>query len=433
MSRNSGGSLMGFGTLARRSALGLLVLVVLGAAQAAPVQAGYSAIVIDASNGNVLYQRDPDARRYPASLTKMMTLYLVFEALEAGTITMDTEWTVSSRAAAQPPSKIGLPAGATIRVEDAIMALVTKSANDIASVVAEGMSGTEWEFAQRMTAKARALGMGNTIFANASGLPDASMVSTARDMATLSLRMQSDFPQYYPLFSTRSFSYRGQTYGNHNKLLGVVEGVDGIKTGFTNAAGWNLAASAMRGGRRVVVVLMGGQSRVWRDNRVTELMNEGYVIAMDLDTPAPLPGEHPLRGSDVMLAAAETGTVTTTVSMAPVADELTLASLDNMALESDEEPLAQAQGSVEDLPWGVQVGAFSQAENAHRALDAAAGLLAPVLGAQGSSVVTASDNSTSPLYRARFVNLSEAQAREGCKLLAAQQMSCQVVRYSAGS
>jgi len=431
MSRNSGGSLMGVGTLARRSALGLLVLVVLGAAQAAPVQAGYSAIVIDVSNGNVLYQRDPDARRYPASLAKVMTLYLVFEALEDGRITMDTEWTVSSRAAAQPPSKIGLPAGATIRVEDAIMALVTKSANDIASVVAEGMSGTEWQFAQDMTAKARALGMRSTVFANASGLPDASMVSTARDMATLSQRMQTDFPQYYPLFSTRSFSYRGQTYGNHNKLLGVVEGVDGIKTGFTNAAGWNLAASAVRGGRRVVVVLMGGQSRVWRDNRVTELMNEGYVIAMDLETPAPLPGEHPLRGSDVMLAAAET--MTTTVSMAPVADELTLASLDNMAPEVDEEPLSQAQGSVEDLPWGVQVGAFSQADNAHRALDAAAGVLAPVLGAQGSSVVTESDNSTSPLYRARFVNLSEAQAREGCKLLAAQQMSCQVVRYSAGS
>jgi len=426
MIRDAVGAISGTFSNVRRAGIGLVVLAVL-AVGATEARAGYAAIVIDTSNGNVLYQRDPDVQRYPASLTKMMTLYLVFEALQKGTITMDTLWTASQRAVNMPPSKIGLRVGETIKVRDAIMVLVTKSANDVATLVAEGMAGTEWQFAQNMTAKARELGMASTVFSNASGLPDNSMVSTPRDMAVLSIRIQTDFPQYYPLFSTRSYAYGGQTYGNHNKLLGVVEGVDGIKTGFTNAAGWNLASSAIRDGRRIVAVLMGGQSRIWRDNRMRELLGEGFVIAVRLDTPAPIPGVHPLRGGDVMLATAE---------QAPAADTrqvdagLTLADFDN---DGQIHGLLTAQGSVEDLPWAVQVGAFSQFANAYKALDDAEGVLSPIFGGKGTSVVTAAENEGTTLYRARFVNLSESQAREGCEALTARNLSCAVVRYSAGS
>lgn len=425
MIRDAVGAVSGFASNVRGAALGLLVLGVftIGAAEA---RAGYSAIVIDATNGNVLYQRDPDLQRYPASLTKMMTLYLVFEALEKGTITMDTVWTASQRAQNMPPSEIGLRTGDTIKVRDAIMSLVTKSANDVATVVAEGMAGTEWQFAQNMTAKARELGMRNTVFANASGLPDTSMVSTARDMSILSLRLQSDFPQYYPLFSTRSFSYNGQTYGNHNKLLGVVDGVDGIKTGFTNAAGWNLAASAIRDGRRIVAIVMGGQSRIWRDNRMRELLGEGFVIAARLESPAPIPGEHPTRGSGMMVASAGQEPV----ALQTVAAELSLTDFDNAAQDGE---TVGAQGSVDDLPWAVQVGAFSQFANAYRALDEAEIVLSPIFGGKGTSVVTAAENQGTTLYRARFVNLSESQAREGCKALTALNQSCAVVRYTAGS
>ena len=430
MNRNAIGVLSDL-SMAVRRVLPALFLVLVFAGGTGAARADYSAIVLDATNGNIIYQRNADTKRYPASLTKMMTLYLAFEALQNGTVTMDTVWTASARAEAQPPSELGLRAGDTIRVQDAIMALVTKSANDVATVVAEGLGGTEWQFAQMMTAKARQLGMNNTVFANASGLPDNSMVSTARDMSILSLRMQSDFPQFYPLFSTRAFTYRGNTYGNHNKLLGVVDGVDGIKTGFTNAAGWNLAASAIRDGRRIVAVLMGGQSRIWRDNRMKELLGEGFVIAAELDMPAPLPGVHPTRGDGIIAVAAveesqpvpEVGAAETT---------LALAEFDNSA-QAAQASFVTAQGSGEDLSWAVQVGAFSQFANAYRALDEAEVVLNPIFGGKGTSVVTAAENDGATLYRARFVNLSESQARKGCRVLASRNLTCAVVRYSTGS
>ncbi|MDA1070550.1 MAG: D-alanyl-D-alanine carboxypeptidase [Proteobacteria bacterium] len=406
-----------------------LVLVIAGGTGAA--RADYSAIVLDATNGNILYQRNADTKRYPASLAKMMTLYLAFEQLQNGTVTMDTEWTASARAQAQPPTEVGLRAGDTIKVRDAIMALITKSANDVATVVAEGIGGTEWQFAQMMTAKARELGMRNTMFANASGLPDDSMVSTARDISILSLRLQSDFPQLYPLFATRSFTYRGNTYGNHNKLLGVVDGVDGIKTGFTNAAGWNLAASAIRDGRRIVAVVMGGQSRIWRDNRMKELLGEGFIVAVELDTPAPIPGVHPTRG-DGIVAVAAVDPALPLPDARPADTVVALGEYDNAA-QDPQGGFVTAQGSVEDLPWAVQVGAFSQFANAYRALDEAELVLNPIFGGKGTSVVTAAENDGATLYRARFVNLSESQAREGCRVLAARNLSCAVVRYSAGS
>jgi len=424
------------GALTGLAALVLLVMAV------GTAQAGYTAFVIDVTNGNVLYERGADTQKYPASLTKMMTLYMVFSALERGDIDMDTEWTVSTRANQQPPSKLGLGVGSTIAVRDAIMALMTKSANDVATVVAEGMSGTEWQFAQDMTAKARQLGMSRTTFGNASGLPDDSMVSTARDMATLALHLQNDFPQYYDLFSTRSFTYRGQTYGNHNKLLGVVEGVDGLKTGYTQAAGWNLAASAMRDGRRIVAVLMGGKSRIWRDERMKQLIGEGYVIAARLDRDVPLPDEHPLRSEQVMVA----GLIETPAQVYPrvvggipvplphPTRETALASAFSIntiaqAIGEDGTPLlTTAQGSVDDAPWAMQVGAYSKFENAYSAIDMAESHLHDVMG-EVATVVTSSQTENGEFYRARFVGLSESQAREGCRILVEKNLPCAVVRF----
>jgi len=422
--------------------LAALTWVALVVFAAGPAQAAYTAFVIDTTNGNVLYERNADSQKYPASLTKMMTLYLVFEALQRGDIGMDTKWSVSSRASQQPPSKLGLSTGDTIAVRDAIMALMTKSANDVATVVAEGMSGTEWQFAQDMTAKARQLGMTRTTFGNASGLPDDSMVSTARDMATLALRLQTDFPQYYELFSTRNFTYHGQTYGNHNKLLGVVDGVDGLKTGYTRAAGWNLVASAMRDGRRIIAVIMGGKSRIWRDERMKQLIGEGYVIAARLDRDVPLPQDNPLRSQDVMVAdlvetpapifVREVGGVP--IPAPHPTRETALASafsLNSIAQAIDHEGgllLTTAQGSTEDAPWAMQVGAYSKFENAYSAIDLAEAHLHNVMG-EVATVVTSSQTENGEFYRARFVGLSEHQAREGCRILLENNLPCAVVRF----
>jgi D-alanyl-D-alanine carboxypeptidase len=247
------------------------------AVKRAPV-AAYSpptaAIVVDAANGRILYAQDADATRYPASVTKVMTLYLLFEELEAGRMTLDTPLTVSKFAASQSPSKLGLRPGSTIRAEDAIKALVTKSANDIAVTVAENIAGSEPEFAERMTRKARAIGMTGTQYRNASGLPNKGQLTTARDLAILGIKIQERFPTYYKYFSTRVFTYAGRAMGNHNKLLGRVEGVDGIKTGFVNASGFNISTSVRREGRHIVAVVMGGTSGGSRDNRMKKLIED---------------------------------------------------------------------------------------------------------------------------------------------------------------
>ncbi|WP_052341871.1 D-alanyl-D-alanine carboxypeptidase family protein [Salinarimonas rosea] len=232
----------------------------------------FAAIVVDGVTGGTLHAEDADAPRYPASLTKVMTLYLVFEELESGRLRLDTPLRVSAEAAAEPPSKIGLEPGETIAVEDAILALVTKSANDVAAVVSENLGGSKEAFARRMTARARALGMRNTTFANASGLPDPRQVTTARDMARLALALQERFPEQYRYFSTRSFSFEGERYRNHNRLLGRVEGVDGVKTGFIRASGFNLMTNAKADGRHVVAVVMGGRTGAHRDGVVADLV-----------------------------------------------------------------------------------------------------------------------------------------------------------------
>jgi D-alanyl-D-alanine carboxypeptidase len=237
-----------------------------------PYSPPYASIVVDANTGAVLQATHPDALRHPASLTKIMTLYLLFERLDTGRIKLDTRLRISEHAAAQAPSKLGLKPGQTIAVEEAIKAIVTKSANDIAAAVAENLAGSESEFARQMTKRARSLGMARTTYVNASGLPADEQITSARDQAILGRAIQERFPRYYRYFSTATFVYNGRAIRNHNRLLGKVEGVDGIKTGYIRASGFNLVTSVRRDGRHVVAVVLGGRSAAVRDAQMRDLI-----------------------------------------------------------------------------------------------------------------------------------------------------------------
>ncbi len=239
----------------------------------------YADIVVDDNSGEVLRELGADEPRHPASLTKIMTLYLLFEQLEAGKLKLDTPLPISAYAAGQHPTKLGLKANQTIKVDDAIKGLVTKSANDAAVVVAEAIAGSEEEFARLMTAKAGALGMLGTTYVNASGLPADEQITTARDQAILGRAIQQRFPGYYAYFATPSFRYRGVDMHNHNALLGQVKGVDGIKTGYTDASGYNLVSSVRRDDRRIVAVVLGGTSNAARDARMRQLIEDHIVRA----------------------------------------------------------------------------------------------------------------------------------------------------------
>ncbi|WOC14832.1 SPOR domain-containing protein [Pseudochrobactrum sp. MP213Fo] len=270
----------------------LTVSAATGAADAAKNPSRHAAIVIDANTGKTLFAESADAKRFPASLTKMMTLYMVFEAMQAGRINKNTKIPFSKYAATRPPTKIGVAAGQSIVVEDAIMALITRSANDAAAALGEYLGGSEARFAQMMTAKARRLGMRSTTFRNASGLPNASQQTTARDMAILGIALRQHFPQQYPYFGRSSFQFRGKTINGHNRLLGRIEGVDGIKTGYVNASGYNLVTSVNRDGRRIVAVVMGGATGGARDAEMARLIQTHLPKA----TPS-------RRGSDALLVA----------------------------------------------------------------------------------------------------------------------------------
>ena len=247
----------------------------------------YASVVIDAKSGKVLEAVNADARRYPASLTKIMTLYMVFDALERKKITLNTRMRVSKRAQGATPSKLGLRAGQTIRVEDAILALVTKSANDVATVVAEHIGGTESAFAQLMNKKAKSIGMKRTTFQNASGLPNRRQLSTARDMAILGMRIRHDFPNMYKYFGNKSFTYKGQKYTNHNKLLSQMPGTDGIKTGYIRDSGFNLVASTVKDGRRLIGVVFGGRTGKTRDAHMIKILSRGFAKVDALYVRAP--------------------------------------------------------------------------------------------------------------------------------------------------
>lgn len=257
--------------------LALVAVIAVGLAPAvALANAKFAAMTVDARNGKVLFAENADAIRHPASLTKMMTLYLVFQDLSAGKISLDTPIKFSARATGMAPSKLGVKTGGSITVETAIRALVVKSANDVAAAVAENLAGSEKAFAQRMTSTARNIGMSRTTFLNASGLPNPGQITTARDMATLGLRLMRDYPQYYPYFRTRSFVFQGRTIKGHNRLLGSYEGTDGIKTGYIAASGFNLVSSVRRGDKRLVGVVLGGKSGASRDAYMKQMLSKYF-------------------------------------------------------------------------------------------------------------------------------------------------------------
>jgi D-alanyl-D-alanine carboxypeptidase len=264
----------------------ILTLMGFAVVGTSPVLAGgpHAAMVIDGNTGAILMNESGDDARYPASLTKMMTLYLVFEQIDAGRLTMETRLKVSREANAAKPSKLDLDPGEEITVGDAVKALITKSANDASIVLAEAVGGTHREFANLMTAKARSIGMSKTTFRNANGLPDSSQTTTARDMLTLGLRLQDDFPKFYPLFAMQSFTFNGHAHKNHNKMLGKFEGLDGIKTGYTHASGFNIVTSVRQGGKHVVGVVFGGATGGSRDATMRVALTRALLKASPVKT-----------------------------------------------------------------------------------------------------------------------------------------------------
>ena len=255
----------------------LLLCLALASAPEQALARKYAALVMDASTGKVLHSRQASAKRHPASITKVMTLYMLFEAIQQGRFTMNSRLKVSRKATQARPSKLGLGRGTTIKVKDAIGTLITKSANDVAVVVAEAIAGTEKKFAAAMTKKARALGMKNTTFRNASGLHHSKQVTTAHDIAILAQRIRKDFPEHYHMFKTKVYTFKKQKYRNHNRLLGQYPGMEGLKTGFINASGFNLVAIAKRNNQRVIAIVFGGKSSKTRNKRVRELLDTGFA------------------------------------------------------------------------------------------------------------------------------------------------------------
>ncbi|HEX7969560.1 MAG TPA: D-alanyl-D-alanine carboxypeptidase family protein [Stellaceae bacterium] len=374
-----------------------------------------SSIVLDAETGQVLSEHNADAKGYPASLTKMMTLYLVFDALERGDVTLDQPLRVSRRAAHQAPSKLGLHEGQVVLLRDLILGLITRSANDAAVVVAEALAGSEQAFAERMTAKARELGMASTTYRNASGLPNPGQITTARDLAELARALYRDFPKEYAYFATEEFTYNGATYVNHNHLMRSFEGMDGIKTGYIRASGFNLAASAVRSARRLVGVVMGGQSAHTRDLEMAQLLNDGFggtgaapvVVAAQSDDE----GDNTLANR-----AGRTIAAFSPVGRAEAAPSRHLRA-------------AQLRRGVAER-WSIQVGAFGEEDAAAKAGRAA---LAKLHGRTGKAVQVLAPDQTDkePLYRARILSFSEREADKACRALHRKHLQCAVVAPNA--
>ena len=367
------------------------------------VQAKYAAIVIDADSGKVLFSRNADTRNYPASLTKMMTLYMAFEALEKGTLKLNQKLKVSRRAEGMAPGKLGLRRGQKISAKDVILGMVTKSANDAAVVMAEALGGTEVKFARMMTERARKLGMKRTTFRNASGLPNRGQLSTARDMARLSKALMRDYPQYYKYFSTTKFRYNKRKYNNHNKLLTSYKGTDGIKTGYTRASGFNLAASVKRNGRRLIGVVFGGRTGKSRDRHMKDILTKSFKKLPEIRSATaqpPLPKRNPAA-------------LRTKIKAKPRQAGTQVASLNARAV------LPKAPRGK----WAVQVGAFG---NYNIAQSIARSALES-LGDEASFVsasVEPYQQKNAQLYRARIIGMNEGYARRACTVLRTKNMTC---------
>ncbi len=364
-----------------------------------PAIAKYASIVVDASSGRILHATNADTRNYPASLTKMMTLYVLFDALDAGELTLRSKFKVSRRATNQPPSRLGLGYKQTITAKHAILALVTKSANDVATVVAENLSGSERAFALRMTAKARKLGMSRTTFRNASGLPNRGQLSTARDMAKLARALLTNHKKHYGYFSTKRFTYKGRAYKNHNKLLTSYEGVDGIKTGYIRAAGYNLVASAKRGNQRLIGVVFGGNSSKHRNRHMTNLLNKGFS-ALDHAT---------------FTVAAKTSNGVPAVPA--IANEIIVKS-------KPPSPPVKAVKAKKGFGWTVQVGAFARYAQAYEAAQNAVDIAPDLLKKGLIKVVPIKKRNGRTLHRARILGITKRQAYKACKSLKRERMNC---------
>jgi D-alanyl-D-alanine carboxypeptidase len=416
-----------------------------GSATAA-LAAPSSAIVVDAKTGKVLYSESPDAKRFPASLTKMMTLYLLFERLDAGKVSLMSRIPISAHAAAQAPSKLGLKPGSSISVRDAIYAIVTRSANDIAVAIGEYLGGSEDGFAVKMTAKARELGMSRTIFRNASGLPNPGQVTTARDMATLGRALQDRFPGYFKFFSTRSFVFNGHRIPGHNRLLGKVAGVNGIKTGYTRASGYNLVTSVTRNNRELVAVVLGGNTGRERDQKMTRLV-EAYLpkasagahtaplvakasTAVARDELAamaamPAPRIKPDFSEAEPVEPSETGSVAiASVDVAPDRPTDEGDGGDDAAIDPPAKPakvIAEAK-SIEG--WKIQVAAAPSQSSARDQIKKARAAAPKVLAAADDYLEPVTKDGDT-LYRARFSGFkSKETARAACSYLARKGVSC---------
>lgn len=433
-----------------------------------------SAIVVDGASGHVIYARNPDEPRFPASLTKMMTLYVLFEALDKGTVKLDTRFTTSSYASGVYPTKLGLKPGETIAVDLAIKAVAVLSANDAATVIAEGLSGSESKFAERMTAKARALGMTRTTFQNASGLPNPRQVTTAADMAMLGRRLAYDYPQYYHYFATPSFTYKSRVYNTHDHLLNSYAGTDGIKTGYTRASGFNLVSSVVRSNRHLVGVVMGGISVPSRDREMMRILTDGFdfasknpTVVVEANVPwrgGKPPFTNPFKSTPAnagtLVASNEPNRVAATLSPAAPEPVETVIPVDvvpdlpeTITLVSPSEPqreitiaiaptpdLIQSQlipqGDVTEPPvlettasaalkhWAIQIGAFASEPIAEAQLVAYARQALDIFAFSKRYVVPIESNDGQTLYRARFGMFGEDEARDICNRMMEVGQTC---------
>ena len=368
--------------------------------------AKYASFIINENTKRIYHNANADTRNYPASLTKIMTLYLVFDALKSKKISMNSKFKVSKRATRQPPSKLNLSSGSNITVKNAILALVTKSANDVATVIAENLGKSERNFARLMTRKAKKLGMTRTTFRNASGLPNRGQLSTARDMATLGIAIRKNHPKFFKLFKTKSFIYKGIKYTNHNNLLGSYSGTDGIKTGYTNASGFNLVASVERNGQRIIGVVFGGKKARSRDKHMVTLLNKYFKTSLSkplvrIAKPSELPKTRP------KIVVAEKN-----IKNFKIPPEI----INNIIPNDIEED------------WFIQIGAFKNRLNAHKAARNARNIVPEQLGNLPASLSKITKSSTNNnlqyLWRVRFVELAENQARSVCAELWTSGLSC---------
>ncbi|WP_375283390.1 serine hydrolase [Marinicauda pacifica] len=429
----------------------LLVLAFLLLAGAAPshAQSRGAAFVADMDSGEVLHARQADEPRHPASLTKMMTLYMLFEALEDGRVSMDTTLTASAEAASRPASDLGLETGDTLSVETAIRALVIRSANDVAVVVGEHLSGTESAFAADMTRRAAELGLQATLFRNASGLPDNEQITTARDMARLAHALSRDFPQYWHYFSEERFTYGSRTWRNHNSLVGRVDGVDGLKTGYIRASGFNVVTTSQRNGHRLVTVVMGGRTAAVRDSHAEDLLEAAYT-AIDARAEGRLlaalqtPRLNPVREQAILtaeLADLREPTAMGSAEGAPPVSVVLADPADMRPARSRPAPLSEptpaAQMAAAPAPqadtaasWAVQVGAYtSQAAALARLESLRDAHLAsePALTPFAEAV----DRNGRTLWRARFNGVDASGARRVCQTLANRGEPCFAVSPNA--